>query len=106
MTANDVLDSLTEQCRVDHVGLWQIVSAVQFDLGTTEPTQTRAVTMQLVSSLIRDRGVVVGHPTPDGRYFVAWHLPPEAAVRRIEQEWLALGREPDIGEIAWFTTVP
>jgi hypothetical protein len=48
----------------------------------------------------------VGHPTPDGRQFVAWGLPPDQAVSRIEREWAALGREPDIGEVAWFTSAP
>ncbi len=106
MTASDVLERLTEECRVDHVGLWEIVNAVQLDLGATDPVEIRALTMQLVRSLLQDRGIVVGHPAPDGRHFVAWNVVPEAAVRRIEEEWSALGREPDIGEIAWFTSVP
>jgi hypothetical protein len=45
-----------------------------------------------------------GHPTPDGRHFVAWDLSPDQAVDQIEREWLALGREPGIGEVAWFTS--
>jgi hypothetical protein len=31
-------------------------------------------------------------------------LPPDQAVSRIEKEWSALGREPNIGEVAWFTS--
>jgi hypothetical protein len=48
----------------------------------------------------------VGQPAPDGRHFVPWDLPPDQAVKRIEQEWAVLGREPTIGEIAWFTSMP
>jgi hypothetical protein len=47
-----------------------------------------------------------GHPAADGRHFVPWILPAEAAIGRIAVEWSALGREPDIGEIAWFTSEP
>ncbi len=104
MTPEDVLESLVEECHEDHVGLWEIVNAVRFDLGPVNPVQTRAMTLQLVRSLLHERGMQVGHPAPDGRHFVSWGLPPEQAVSRIEKEWSALGREPNIGEVAWFTS--
>jgi hypothetical protein len=105
MTPDDVLESLVEECHEDHVGLWEVVNAVQFDLGSTDPSETRALTLGLVQRLLQERGMQVGHPTPDGRHFVPWDLPPDQAVSRIEREWSALGREPDIGEVAWFTSV-
>ena len=104
MTPDDVLESLVEECHADHVGLWEVVNAVHFDLGLTDPSQTRALTLRLVQRLVHERGIQVGHPTPDGRHFVSWGLPPDQAVSRIEREWSALGREPDIGEVAWFTS--
>lgn len=103
MTAEDVLESLAEECREDHVGLWRIVNAVRYDLGATGHQDVRALTLQLVRSLLNEPGVQVGHPAPDGRHFITWGLPPDQALRRIEQEWAALGREPDVGEVAWFT---
>jgi hypothetical protein len=105
MTPDEVLESLVEECREDHVGLWRIVNAVRFDLGSADAAQTRALALRLVRVLLQERGMQVGHPAPDGRRFIAWDLPPEQAVRRIEQEWAALRREPDIGEVAWFTSV-
>jgi hypothetical protein len=45
----------------------------------------------------------VGYPAPDGRHFVPWELRADQALSRIEKEWSTLGREPDIGEVAWFT---
>jgi hypothetical protein len=104
MTPEDVLESLAEECQDDHVGLWRIVNAVRFDLGSTNPADTRAMTLRLGRSLLHERGVQVGHPAPDWRHFVPWDLPSDEAVRRIEKEWSALGREPSIGEVAWFTT--
>jgi hypothetical protein len=104
MTPEDVLENLAEECHTDHVGLWEIVDAVRFDLGSTSASEIRALTLRLVRALLCDLGMQVGHPAPDGRHFVSWDLSPEQAVRRIEKEWSALGREPNIGEVAWFTS--
>lgn len=104
MTPEDVLESLVEECREDHIGLWRIINAVRFDLGSANPAQTRALTLQLVHRLLHERGIQAGHPAADGRHFVPWKLPPDQAVRRIEQEWSALGHDPDIGEVAWLTS--
>jgi hypothetical protein len=106
MTPADVLESLVEECHVDHVGLWEIINAVRFDLGATTPPEIQALTLRLVRSLLDERSMQVGHPTPDGRHFISWDLPSDRAVSRIEKEWSALGREPNIGEVAWFTSGP
>ncbi len=106
MTPDEVLESLIEECDRDHVGLWEIVNAVRLDLGSKGSQETRALALQLVRRLLSERGMRVGHPAPDGRGFVSWDLPPDQAVRRIEQEWTSLGREPNIGEVAWFTREP
>jgi hypothetical protein len=106
LSCEDVLDALSAECREDHVGLWQIVNAARQDLGSTTPADTRAVTLRLVRGLLGERGMQVGQPAPDGRRFIPWGLAPDQALRRIEQEWSALGRDPDIGEVAWFTSSP
>jgi hypothetical protein len=98
------LESLAEECQADHLGIWEIVDAVRLDLGSTNAPQTRALPLRLVQRLLSDRGMHVGHPAPDGRQFIPWSLPPDQALRRIEQEWAALGREHNIGEVAWFTS--
>jgi hypothetical protein len=104
MTPEDVLESLAEECHSDHVGLWEIVDAVRFDLGSSNPVETRTLTLRLVRGLLSERGMLIGHPAPDGRHFVSWNLSPDQAVNRIEKEWSVLGREPNIGEVAWFTS--
>ena len=103
MTREEVQEWLAEECRVDYVGLWEIVHAARFDLGLTIPSEIQTVTLQLVRDLLQDPDMQVGHPAPDGNHFVAWDLPADQAVDRIEHEWAALGHEPDIGEVAWFT---
>jgi hypothetical protein len=104
MTPDDVLESLAEECRTDHVGLWEIVDAVRCDLGSTNALEIRVLTLGLIRRLLFERGMQVGHPAADGRHFISWDLPPDQAVTRIEKEWSALGHEPNIGEVAWFTS--
>lgn len=104
MTTSDVVESLVEECHDDHVGLWEIVNAAQDDLNATSAAETRELTLQLVRTLLVERGMLVGHPTPDGRGFSPWPLSAEQAIARIEQEWSILGRDPNIGDIAWFTS--
>jgi hypothetical protein len=76
LTPEDVLESLVEECQEDHLGLWRIVNAVRFDLGSADPVQTRATALRLVRSLLQERGMQVGQPAPDGRPFVPWNLSP------------------------------
>jgi hypothetical protein len=102
VTATDVLESLVEECHRDHVGLWEVVHAARLDLGALTPAETQATSLQLVRGML-DRGMYVGFPAPDGKGFLRWNVSADIAMRRIEQEWSALGREPNIGEIAWFT---
>lgn len=104
MNLDDALQNLAQECYVDHVGLWEIVNAVRFDLGSTNPSETQALTLRLVRSLLQERGMQVGYPAPDGRHFVSWDISADEAVNRIEKELAALGREPNIGEVAWFTS--
>ena len=103
MTADEVLENLVVECHVDHVGLWEIVDAVRFDLGATAPAEIREMTLRLVHRLVRERDILAGHPTPDGRHFLPWNSSFDQTANRIENEWSALGREPMIGELAWFT---
>jgi hypothetical protein len=104
MTPDEVLGSLLEECHEDHVGLWRVVNAVHIDLGITNPTEARTMTLRLIHSLLNECGMQVGRPTPDGRHFIGWDIRPDQALERIEKEWSALGREPDIGEVAWVTS--
>src|SRR5689334_627281 len=104
MTLEDALEDLAAECERDHVGLWEVIDAAQSDLGATNAEETRALTLRLARLLLERSGMQVGFPTPDGRGFVPWDLSPDQAVARIDAEWSALGREPNIGDVAWFTT--
>jgi hypothetical protein len=97
----------------DHVGLWSIIWQIRHELNDEEyprreedradPGEVRSVTLRLLQDLLQDGLVKAGFPTPDGRGFEPWSLEPHEVIRRINSEWDALGREPNIGEIVWFT---
>jgi hypothetical protein len=99
----EIVAQLLAECDEDHVGLWELVNAVQLDLGIRDPATVRAATLDLVRSLLEHPRMEIGVPTPDGRHFAAWDVSSDEAVEAIRQQWEALGRDPDIGEIAWFS---
>lgn len=99
--AADVLSELPD----DFVGLWQIVGAVRRLYPRANTARVRALTMQVVGRLLSERRARPGAPTDDGRGFTPWDLSSDQALGRIEQEWDALAREPDIGEIVWFDSL-
>jgi hypothetical protein len=103
MTQQNVMEGLLDECAVDHVGLWELVRAAQIDLGAENLDETRQLTLELVHQLLKHPQILVGHPAPDGRSFLPWSVTPDEACDRIGREWSALGRCPDIGEVAWFT---
>src|SRR5262249_24057141 len=100
MTTEDVLSALVEECHDAPVGLWGIINAVRYDLGARGPEDVRATTLRLVRGLLKHPGMCVGHPTPNGRDFIAWGLSADQVVSRIDEEWKALGRDPNIGDVA------
>jgi hypothetical protein len=102
MLAEELLQDFAEEGREDHVGLWEIVRAVREDLGVSDTAEVRQVTLDLIGGLLRRYGMEAGRPAPDWRNFLPWGLSPEETIRRIEAEWLALGRDPSLWEIVWF----
>ena|SRR5712692_735747 len=102
------------ECREDYVGLWSIIWRLRYALnGETyplreddraDPSEIRRLTLQLVQELLESGLVQAGLPTPDGKEFRPWPLTTREAITRINSEWNTLGREPNIGDLVWFTT--
>src|SRR5262245_16027037 len=105
MVQEDVLEEFVAECKDDHVGLWEIVNAVRFDLGVVDPDQVRATTLALVRALLEKPRIRAGFPAPNWVDFLPWDLDPAQVTEKIAREWNELGREPDLWEIAWFTEV-
>ena len=104
MSIEDAVDQLLAECDEDHVGLWELVNSVRFDLDIQDPGEIRTATLGLARALLEKPGIDIGFPAADGRHFIPWNLSREQAMSTIEEQWDRLGRCPDIGEIAWFTS--
>lgn len=92
---------LLYECGLDQTGLWEFVWMTAEELDLDDPDEVRAAVLESTSGLLKAGYIRAG--VPKGRVdFDPWNLSPEEAIERIEREWDALGREPDIGEIVWF----
>src|SRR5947209_13482420 len=103
-TLEQVREDVLTECADDYFGLWSILWRVRNLTGEADPAVRRRQTLELVRSLLESGRVRAGFPTPDGAGFRPWTLSPAEAVARIAAEWDALGREPNVGDIVWFTT--
>jgi len=93
-------DLFYAEAREDLVGLWEIVKEVEERTGPGEDAPERA--LELVRALLR-RGLRAGDsPYSAGGYRPWPNQEPDAVIDRIRREWLALGRTPNIPDIAWF----
>ncbi len=95
-----LVDQFCAEARDDMVGLWEIAKEVEALIGSGPAA--REPTLELVRILLR-RGFRVGEPPYSPGGYRAWpNQHPDAAIDRIRREWLALGRTPNIADIAWF----
>jgi hypothetical protein len=111
---NRLRKEVLKECEEDHVGLWSLIWQIRYALNggkypsreddRADPLEVRHLTLRLVQDLLETGLVQAGSPTPDARGFEPWSLGPSEVVGRINSEWDALGREPNIGEVVWFTT--
>lgn len=96
-------EAVLAELRDDHADLWKLLWIVkaEAELDEAMPKTVRQESLAVIAALL-EGGYV--HPgAPRGREsFSPWPLDATDALARIEREWDALGRDPDIGEIAWF----
>jgi hypothetical protein len=86
----------------DYVYLAEVSSQVQRSSGVTGEDLLRE-TLSIVEEILRTKLMIVGDLTPDMSRLVPWQLSVPEALARIEREWRALGRAPNLWEICWFT---
>ena len=95
-----IRDSLLIESAEDYVGLWTIPVRIRLYSEETDEFKIRRKTLQIIEELLNDALIQPGQFTD--RDFELWKLSPLETIARIEAEWDALGREPNIGEIVWF----
>ncbi|HZL59436.1 MAG TPA: hypothetical protein VFC38_07020 [Stellaceae bacterium] len=96
-----VIDSFVKEAQRDYVSLPLLVYAAKVDLGAHTPDELRKATLGLVGRLY-DKGLRPGDY--DDEPFKPWlDEGRQAALARIEREWIAFGKVPNLGHsICWF----
>jgi hypothetical protein len=105
----DVLNTFVNECmaesKVGYVGLWQIAQTTRERLGATTAHEAKKWSLRVVKSLF-EKGLRPGNYW--GKDFGYWpEQACQAALDRIEREWIALGHDPTLGDpICWFAPQP
>ncbi len=86
----------------DHLDLWELLWTVEAEEDLEDdPEAAREAGRRVVSELVKGGYIHAG--VPKGRDdFIPWRLTADEAVELIEAGWKALGRDPNISEVAWF----
>lgn len=93
---------IRDELRDDYVGLWKIPRHLRRLLPGSPDSQILDLSIAILVALIT-LDVQLGDIDGETGVFVPWNQ--LAGVDRVEAEWEALGRDPNIGDIAWLAHV-
>lgn len=82
----------------DYVGLWKLPWHIRRALPTASDVQVQRVAASVMESLT-GADVVLGDLDEESGVFLPW--PTTAATARAMKLWRDLGRDPNMGEVAW-----
>ena len=99
-----VVGEIHKECFEDYVGLWTIPWHFREVYGVGDEQLRRAESFKVVERLLQLPDIGVGQFRPNEEVFDFWNLSPTEALDRIASEWDELGQEPNLGDIAWFTS--
>ena len=101
---DEIRRALVEEARGDVVGLWAVLWQVRHGMPLLTAEEAKRTTLAIVHEALEEGVVAGGFVRRDEHTaeFVPWRSLPDEAVARIEREWNALGRDPRLGEVAWF----
>ncbi len=101
MTIEEVKKDLIIECSEDEVGLWVVLWYVRNHVKIEDLGERRQMTLKIVYDLLKEELIQAIDPYQRHPYEM-WSLSPEETIARIEREWDALGREPNIADIVEF----
>lgn len=82
----------------DYVGLWKLPWHIRRALPASSDVQVQRIATSVLESLT-GADVVLGDLDEESGAFLPW--PPLGATGRAMEAWRDLGRDPNIGEVAW-----
>lgn len=101
-TLEQIVKDFIVEAKQDNIGLWRVVNAVQHETGEVDSSGVRSDSLRVIEGLLNHGLEVMDYY--QGRGWEKW---PEkdrhSILARIEREWIALGRDPSLGDICWFS---
>jgi hypothetical protein len=97
-----VIHDILNESQEDYVGLWSLVWNVRHEFADANPQNIRELVLGTLQLLLSEYGLAIGDFKQDK--FLPWGCTPSEAINRVDTEWRKLGRDPDIGEIAWIVS--
>src|SRR3989338_6922742 len=85
----------------DWVALWELIRMVKEIYGFEAQNEIQTFVLKFIYNLLSDKLICVGFPKKGGN-FDSWKGDSMELIQRIKDEWDALGKEPNIGDVVWF----
>lgn len=101
--AEELSRELVALAEEDYADLRDYLHETQEIMGAFSDEDMKTYTLSFIYYLLKAEMIQAGIPTPDGGFKV-WNASPQQATERIQEEWDALQRDPELGEIVWFNT--
>ena len=95
----DVIERILTECDDDYVGLWVIYRQIR----EARFRNPKEATLDLLGFFLWSERLEAGVPDAQGGW-IPWKDNPGQAIDRIKSAWNALGRDPGMGDIVWFTS--
>ncbi len=99
MRLHNLIEELLRRGSDDWVDATEVAWVARSVGGATSEDEVRDLSLRVLRELLGRNLMDVGMVTETG--FTAWEVPVDQALRRIESEWRALPKGPDLGEICW-----
>jgi hypothetical protein len=93
-----VADLISRELDEDYVGLWKVAWHIRRRIGDATDEKVREMAEAILLGLV-ESAVRVGDLSEESGIFTPW--PEHDGVERAVRGWATLGRDPNIGEVAW-----
>ena len=96
-----ILGYVVGESKIDYVGFWQILGYVDSIFRPTDAESRKGLALEVVRAILRNGLEAVD--LASGAGCTPWpDQNPDAVIKRIADEWAALGHDPNPGEGVWF----
>ncbi len=85
----------------DWIQVAEVVSVVQSVAKQPTNADIRRMALEVIEELVRGDFMRAGDVTSEG--FTEWPITPTEVIQKITNEWNALSRFPELGEICWLS---